>query len=30
MRHRLIYRVTGPKNDQTLEIAQCRFHDGPG
>ena len=23
---RLVYRVQGPRNDQTLEIAQCRFH----
>jgi toxin YoeB len=24
--HRLVYRVTGSGTDQTLEIAQCRFH----
>jgi toxin YoeB len=24
--HRLIYRVIGPKGDQQLEIAQCRYH----
>jgi len=24
--HRLVYRVTGAPNDQTLEIASCRFH----
>ncbi len=23
---RLVYRVTGSGQDQTLEIAQCRFH----
>ncbi|MGN6466111.1 MAG: Txe/YoeB family addiction module toxin [Rhizobiaceae bacterium] len=26
--HRLVYRVTGRGNDQTLEIAACRFHYG--
>jgi toxin YoeB len=26
--HRLVYRVTGKGNDQTLEIAACRFHYG--
>jgi toxin YoeB len=25
---RLVYRVTGKAGDQTLEIAQCRFHYG--
>ena len=24
--HRLVYRVTGSGADQTLEIAQCRYH----
>lgn len=24
--HRLVYRVSGKPPDQTLEIAQCRFH----
>lgn len=24
--HRLVYRVSGKKPDQKLEIAQCRFH----
>ncbi len=24
--HRLIYRVTGKGNEQTLEVAACRFH----
>lgn len=24
--HRLVYRVTGQKGDQRIEIAQCRFH----
>ena len=24
--HRLVYRVTGEGDDQTLIIAQCRFH----
>lgn len=24
--HRLIYRVVGKADEQTLEIAQCRFH----
>lgn len=24
--HRLVYRVTGTGDAQTLEIAQCRFH----
>ena len=24
--HRLVYRVTGSGDDQTLEIAQCRYH----
>jgi toxin YoeB len=24
--HRLIYRVTGSGNAQTLQIAQCRYH----
>jgi toxin YoeB len=26
--HRLVYRVTGKGEDQTLEIAACRFHYG--
>lgn len=26
--HRLVYRVTGKGDDQTLEIAACRFHYG--
>jgi len=26
--HRLVYRVTGKDNLQTLEIAACRFHYG--
>jgi toxin YoeB len=24
--HRLVYRVSGKGKDQTLEIAQCRYH----
>lgn len=24
--HRLVYRVSGPREAQALEIAQCRFH----
>lgn len=24
--HRLVYRVSGKDDDQTLEIAACRFH----
>ena len=24
--HRLVYRVSGKGEDQTLEIAQCRYH----
>jgi len=24
--HRLVYRVSGEKDDQRVEIAQCRFH----
>lgn len=24
--HRLVYRVAGTGNDQTLQIAQCRYH----
>ena len=24
--HRLVYRITGKGETQTLEIAQCRFH----
>lgn len=24
--HRLVYRVTGPKSDRQVEIAQCRYH----
>jgi toxin YoeB len=24
--HRLVYRVSGKKPDQKLEIAQCRYH----
>ena len=24
--HRLVYRVTGEKDAQALEIAQCRYH----
>jgi len=24
--HRLVYRVSGKGDDQTLEIAQCRYH----
>jgi len=26
--HRLVYRVTGQGDGQTLEIAQCRYHYG--
>jgi toxin YoeB len=26
--HRLVYRVTGASDTQTLEIAACRFHYG--
>lgn len=26
--HRLVYRVTGKGEEQTLEIAGCRFHYG--
>lgn len=26
--HRLVYRVTGKDDPQTLEIAACRFHYG--
>jgi toxin YoeB len=26
--HRLVYRVTGKGEEQTLEIAACRFHYG--
>ena len=26
--HRLVYRVTGKDDAQTLEIAACRFHYG--
>ncbi|HLL58283.1 MAG TPA: Txe/YoeB family addiction module toxin [Allosphingosinicella sp.] len=28
--HRLVYRVIGKAPDQTLEVAQCRFHYGTG
>ena len=24
--HRLVYRVTGAGKDQTLQVAQCRYH----
>lgn len=24
--HRLVYRVTGNGEDQTVEVAQCRYH----
>lgn len=24
--HRLVYRVTGSGKDQTLQVAQCRYH----
>ncbi|MBB3996229.1 Txe/YoeB family addiction module toxin [Aureimonas pseudogalii] len=24
--HRLVYRIRGSKDDQAIEIAQCRFH----
>ncbi len=24
--HRLVYRVTGTGEDQTLQVAQCRYH----
>lgn len=24
--HRLVYRVTGTGKDQTLQVAQCRYH----
>jgi toxin YoeB len=24
--HRLVYRVSGPRADRQLEIAQCRYH----
>lgn len=24
--HRLVYRVTGSGEDQTLQVAQCRYH----
>ena len=27
--HRLVYRVSGAKPNQFLEIAACRFHYGP-
>ncbi len=26
LEHRLVYRVSGKGADQTLEIAQCRYH----
>lgn len=26
--HRLVYRVTGIGEDQTLEVAMCRYHYG--
>ena len=26
LEHRLVYRVSGKGSNQTLEIAQCRFH----
>jgi toxin YoeB len=26
LEHRLVYRVTGARADQTLDIAQCRYH----
>jgi len=26
VRDRLVYRVSGRRPDQVLEIAQCRFH----
>ena len=26
--HRLVYRISGKGNEQTLEIAACRFHYG--